>query len=209
MKNIPFLRSLIAAAAVAALPLASHAQVVSDTTSSGSGVIFGDEPLGQSFTAIASDLTSFDFDFLAYNPQFSNGPITISILNGAGTSGSVVESETFTLANGFSGYAGATFADPASLSVGDVYTAVITGVNNYYWGIGYAGQPSTYTGGVAYLAGTPQNQPYYHDYTELQFEATFGGGGSSVPDSTSTIGLLGIGLVAVALVRRRSTSTTA
>ena len=45
------------------------------------------EPLGQSFKAIDSTLTSFGFQFQTFNDSAPNTPITFSLLSGAGLGG--------------------------------------------------------------------------------------------------------------------------
>jgi len=200
---------LLAAAAALAFPFVAHAQTQIGITSGDAGSVIQNNTWAQSFTALSGGLSSFDFDLQTFNSGFTNNPITIDILQGAGTGGSLIGTETFSLADGFNGFAGATFATPLALTAGDVYTATINS-SGPYWGIGIA-DDSGFTGGMAYIDGSTQYQPYYHDYTETEFEATFGAAssGGSVPDNGSTAILFGAAILGLVAIRRRGAAKSA
>jgi hypothetical protein len=192
----------ILALAAIALPLVSKAQTIGNTTTEGTTQIYAAHP-SQSFTALDGGLSSFEFNIQAFNTQDANVPLTLTIEEGNGPGGSVVDSETFSLPDDFSGFAGITYSTPLDLTAGDMYTAVLT-TSNPYWGLGLANPASTtYNApdGYAFFGSSDQYQPYYHNYTETEFQATFGAT-SSAPDASGTAVLLGAALLALAGIRR-------
>jgi hypothetical protein len=201
MKNYIF-KFVFSAAAVVALPFVSRADlIVSVNGNGGAGIVSGSNP-GQSFTALSDQLLSFDFQLETFNPSFPNDPFTLQILQGDGLGGTVLASQTFTVPNNFNGYTGVTFTTPLSVVSGDIYTATLR-TDSVYFGITNSPN-STYDGGKAYFGSSPQYQPYYHDYTQFGFQATFADGSdSSVPDATSTLPLLTGVLVGLAALRRK------
>lgn len=187
-------------AVLGTLPLTAHAVLVeSQLTSNASVQIHFYEPIGQSFTALDNQLQGFEFQFTAINAHLTSAPITLSILDGAGTAGPVLASSTFSLPTGFFGFAGASFAQ--ALVTGHAYTAVLH-TDTAYWGIRVQ-QAATYAGGQAYYH--PLTGPNNFNWEDAAFRATFGhtAGPAPVPESAATLFLLSSGVAGLRLLRRR------
>lgn len=153
-------------------------------------------PIGQSFTAEDSSV-AIGFEFVAMNPSFGNDPLTMRLLSGDGTGGSLLASQTFTLsANGFFDV---DFSSVA-LSVGQVYTAVLEALNPR-WGVYVQHREDVYAGGRAYFAdingffGTGAD-------SDLTFRVTPTDSGGTVPEPTS-LAIVAAALGALATTRRR------
>lgn len=95
-----FMRALLAVVSVIAALTAGPA-MADLTVVSGSGqralqvAYFG--PLGQSFTATDTDLTSFGFEFETFNPDQANTALVFTLRDGAGLTGTVIATRTATL----------------------------------------------------------------------------------------------------------------
>jgi hypothetical protein len=148
------------------------ADVIIEPSSSTSGLnsqLYG--PLGQSFTADSSDISwigMFTSICGCQGDGYTPVEFQLSLLNGSGTSGSTVATETATAAWGLYGFLFFDFSG-TSLVVGDSYTAVLSqitpdpppmgaggalvyeGADNYSGGEAYWGSP--------YSIGPPQAQP--------------------------------------------------
>lgn len=182
---------ILGATLCCAMALASRADIVVDQAAlNGSYQILYYSPTGQSFTAASDQLISFDFYFRTFNPGFGNNPLTIDILDGDGLGGPVLASSTFSLADGFDGLAGATFN--LNVITGNVYTAVVS-TSSIYWGLG-ANTFDVYSGGQLYAGNSL-------GWGDVTFRATFAD--ASVPESGTTLLLVGGALSALALFRRR------
>lgn len=100
------------------------------------------QPLGQSFTAISSLVTSIGFNFRRFDPDMPVVPITISLYAGTGTSGALVAQRTFTLTSD-TGFTDVAF-DNTPVITGHVYTAALTSASTYQ-GVVYT--KNSYAGG--------------------------------------------------------------
>lgn len=89
------------------------------------------QPIGQSFTAIDSNLISIGFRLGQLNPSFPNDPIKLELYAGTGTGGTLIASRTLTLPIG-ADYSYFTDFDLTGtvLSVGAVYSAALSVVGN-------------------------------------------------------------------------------
>ena len=115
------------------------------------------QPIGQSFTAIDSSLLSIGFAFTVINPPSLNASITLDLLAGDGTGGTLVATRTFTLSDAD---ANSTYSPPASfydvdfsgtpLTIGAMYTALLSTTTDR-WGLIADGD--TYDGGQSYVSG--------------------------------------------------------
>jgi hypothetical protein len=147
-------QSIIALTMLAAASAVSAGPILQDQ-SNGIYQINYFEPIGQSFTA-EDAYVSFGFYFETINPSFPVDDITISLVSGDGSLGSVLAQSTFTLASGFVGFFDVDFSSVA-LNVGSQYTALLNvSGDSPYWGIrlstGYLGD--LYTGGHLVFGGT-------------------------------------------------------
>lgn len=156
----------IAAAALLGTALPAAAQTATDTLQVVSGptgargpqlMYFG--PLGQSFTAIDSTLTSFGFQFETFNAGSANAPITFSLVDGAGLGGASLYSTSFTLPTDLPARTGVfyDFAVPdLAVAIGEVYTAILSTTSNRV-GLALGPEYNIYTGaalgGDAYAGG--------------------------------------------------------
>jgi len=182
---------------VALLSARADIIVMSDPGNEGGAQIQYYSPIGQSFTAASDELLGFEFFFDTLNGKYTNPPITLSIRQGEGTSGAVLDSKTFSLPDNYQGWGGAAFA--LNLISGGLYTATLE-TSNPYWGIRLVPGSDTYTGGHAFINGTPLEG---QETTDLVFRATFAD--AHVPDVTSTAGVFLIGLLGLGAMRRRMT----
>jgi hypothetical protein len=146
-------QSIIALTMLAAASAVSAGPILQDQ-SNGIYQINYFEPIGQSFTA-EDAYVSFGFYFETINPSFPVDDITISLVSGDGSLGSILAQSTFTLASGFVGFHDVDFSSVA-LNVGSQYTALLSvSGDSPYWGIrlytGYA--QDYYTGGHVVFGG--------------------------------------------------------
>lgn len=183
--------------AAALLPARADVVIMSDPGNEGGAQIQYYIPIGQSFTAAGDVLLGFDFFFDTFNSKYANPPITLSIHEGAGTSGTVLDSKMFSLPDNYQGWGGAAFA--LDLISGGIYTATLE-TSNPYWGIRLVPGSDTYSGGNAFISGKPLEG---QETTDLVFRATFAD--AHVPEITSTAAVFLIGLLGLGAVRRRMT----
>lgn len=222
------IRMSIAAAALAGalLPAAAQAAdtltVVSGQTGARGVQLMAYGPLGQSFTAIDSNLRSFGFQFRTFNATAAVGPVTFQLLSGSGLTGSVVTTRTLTLPSTLPTNTGQFFdfdISGTTVTVGQQYTAVLSaGTTRYGVALGpeqniYTGQflgGDAYTGGQAFfspylgsLPFTATNDP--SSIYDLNFEVTgFNAVAGAVPEPAQwTLMTVAIGMAGGALRRRR------
>ncbi|MBX3484700.1 PEPxxWA-CTERM sorting domain-containing protein [Phenylobacterium sp.] len=124
---------LAAAGAVAAAAAAGAAQaaVIENTAGVFDASIAFYSPLGQTFTAIDTDLISIGFAYSNINPDSPNDPITLSLYAGEGVGGTLVASRVFTLPSVLPSTLDApviidTDFSGVSLTLGAVYTAALS-----------------------------------------------------------------------------------
>src|SRR5882724_4246360 len=85
-------------------------------------------PLGQTFTAEDSKISSIGFQVWANIDQYSSAQLTYELREGADPSGLLLASASFTLPTTFSGYADADFSS-VTLTVGQIYTVLLFASN--------------------------------------------------------------------------------
>lgn len=110
---------------------AAQAAVIENNAGVFDAAIAAFSPLGQTFTAIDTDLISIGFAYSNINPDSANDPITLSLYAGDGVGGTLVASRVFTLPSALP----STFDAPVvidtdfsgvSLTLGAVYTAALS-----------------------------------------------------------------------------------
>ena len=79
-------KAAIAAAAALSMPVAASAAetitIGSDVDTNRKVTVSFFDPIGQSFTAVTDDLTSFGFEFSTLNPAAANSALTFSLFAG-------------------------------------------------------------------------------------------------------------------------------
>ncbi|MBT2989418.1 MAG: hypothetical protein KME48_07480 [Candidatus Thiodiazotropha sp. (ex Ctena orbiculata)] len=110
------------------------------------------DPIGQSFIAEDLRLGSIAFAFSDMNPTLANLPVTMTLYEGAGFGGNVVNSVAQTLPAVLPGtYDTPQFIDfnfsGTDLTIGDTYTATVTTGSSYKVGVVYNGLSDAYLGG--------------------------------------------------------------
>jgi hypothetical protein len=88
-------------------------------------------PMGQTFTAEDSRISTIGFD--VWEGTFGGPPeaLTYNLLQGAGIGGDLLGSGSITLSNNFSGYADVNFSS-VTLTVGQVYTVLLSEPSDTY-----------------------------------------------------------------------------
>src|SRR4051812_8918609 len=106
--SFPLSKIALVTVGFAAALFSARADVVimSDPGNEGGAQIQYYIPIGQSFTAAGDELLGFDFFFDTFNSKYANPPITLSIHEGAGTGGTVLDSKTFSLPDNYQGWGG-------------------------------------------------------------------------------------------------------
>lgn len=184
-------RTMLAVAGLAA-SLSAQAGVIETTAVVDFNQVNYFEPLGQSFVAEDAAI-KFAFRYLPINTWFSNDPLEISLVAGAGTGGAVLATETFSLASNFDGFHDIDFSSVA-LTIGQSYTAVLrVPGDSPFWAI-YTSNNS-YTGGTAYQNGNPAGWDTIFRVTPVEQQ-------HEVPEPAS-LALAGLGLAAL-LARRKA-----
>ncbi|MEH6628955.1 MAG: PEP-CTERM sorting domain-containing protein [Motiliproteus sp.] len=176
------------------LPLQSTAGVISQESYTGITTIYAARPgIGQSFTAEDQNV-SIAFSFSQRNSGEANTPITLSLLEGEGFSGTLLGSVEFTIPdNLFISSAGFYDIDfrHIDLVVGSKYSAVLSVPSgSFRWGVSNL-PDDVYSGGV-YLSGGLLQSNY-----EAAFRIV-----PSVPEPSSFL-ILASGLLCFAGLRKR------
>ena len=158
------LKTAIAAAVAFSTPAAATAaEVITigsdvDTNRQVTVGFFG--PIGQSFTAVTDDLTSFGFEFSTLNPTAANTALTFSLFAGETLTGAALFTTTFTLPGEINSRNVQQFIDIALPNIavlrGSQYSAVVTASSDraaLLVGPGFIPQTGQFTGGDAFAGG--------------------------------------------------------
>lgn len=215
------------AAAGAFLSLAAvsaHAQdtlqVVSGPTGGRGAQILAFGPIGQSFTAIDTNLTSFGLQFQTFNSGSAAASVLFRLLAGDGLGGAQLYSRSLTLPSDLPARTGVFYdfdITGANVLLGQRYTAVVSSTTNRY-GValgpeyniftGAALGGDAYSGGQAYFGTTPFDNCANPSNCDLNFRVTGFNSTAAVPEaSTWAMMLVGFGLVG-ATTRRRTRRAT-
>lgn len=218
------MKSVLAAGVLAAMAFAVPASAATIQVVSGDGQrsfalgAFG-SPVGQSFTAIDTNLTSFGFQFKQYtasgNLAAPNLSYTWTLLNGAGLTGSAIASRTFTVPTTTSATT-PTWIDfditGTNVIAGQVYTAILTSQNmkfglvmgpNINLSNGQELSGDAYTGGRAYFTQEVYANCARTGNCDLNFRVTGTTAAGAVPEpATWAMMLAGFGALGFALRRR-------
>lgn len=214
MKSV-FAAGLLAAMAIAVPAQASTIQVISGDGQRAFALGFYGNTVGQSFTAIDSLLTSFGFQWKTFNATHANPAYTFTLREGAGLTGNVIATTSFTVPTTTSATV-PTWVDFAltggNVTVGGIYTAVITGANtrnglvmgpNINLNTGQEVSGDAYTGGRAYFTQAVYPNCAITGNCDLNFRVTGTTEAGAVPEPAAwALMLLGFGAVG-AVVRRR------
>jgi PEP-CTERM motif len=159
-------------------------------------------PVGQSFVAVDSALTSIGFGYNVINSGFPVTPITIDLYAGAGTGGSIIATRTFSLSNPNAVFD--TDFTGTALTIGQVYTAALSAAGSPFQGVHFSGS-DTFAAGQAFSPNLGVLQ-CGNGGCDLEFRVT-GTSGPSVPEpATWAMLLTGFGLAGAAM-RRKSRAT--
>lgn len=159
------------ALALAAVPAsAATLQVISGPTGQRAVTLEAFGPVGQSFTAFDTTISSVGFQFEALNPAAVNTPINLTLRSGSSLTGASLFSTSFTLPLTINGLT-ATWFDVAVpnwvVTTGQVYTLVMANTGGSFRNAVVLGpeiniQTGQVLGGDAYTGGTAlfTTQPY-------------------------------------------------
>jgi hypothetical protein len=138
---------------------ACHSDILIDPNSGGSGFSVNIKffaPTGQSFTADGANLVSIGMWTDTCNcPNDPPIQFQLTLLNGSGTSGTLVATRTATAPIGLSGFLDFDFTG-TTLAVGQTYTAVMTQISLTppdQTGTDIAGTSNVYSGGIGFISG--------------------------------------------------------
>ena len=226
------MRSILSPAAIAAGLLVASASPAAYTLSNdpygSAGVVSGDrfgaisyiQPVGQSFTAVGSTISSFGFQFEAVNTQYANDPITWTLRQGEGLAGAVIASTQFTIPGNTSATTPTWFdfaTGNVAVTAGQLYTAVLTTTASLRNGIIFGPDFNIYTGvplsGDEYAGGkligtVDPDAAGYCNRTggcDLSFRINALAAPAAVPEPASWAMMVGgFGLLGTALRRRRT-----
>jgi hypothetical protein len=183
-----------------AAPITTSAAVI-ENLSGGSGAAIGAyDPLGQSFTAIDTELVQIAFGFREMNPAAPNNPVTMTLYSGAGFGGPILGQVTSTLPAvlptspdyllfGFN-FVG------ISLAPGSVYTAAVSTTDGFKIGVAYSAFGNLYADGQPFSTG----DQIFGSEADLVFRVT-GRTPNGVPDA-SGLEIVGLALAGLAFMRR-------
>ena len=217
-------RFFLASALVFAAAPASAAtlQVISGPTGQRAATLEAFGPVGQSFTAFDSVISSVGFQFQALNPTAANTAINLTLRSGASLTGASLFSTSFTLPLSINGRT-STWFDVALpnlvVTTGQVYTFVLANSGGSFRNAVVLGpeiniNTGAILGGDAYTGGTAlfTTQPYQNfclnsGICDLNFRITATSPAGAVPEPTTWAMLVsGFGLAGFALrsAKRRS-----
>ncbi len=97
----------------------SYALIIEQNTNNGSLQVQDYEPLGQSFTATDTDIGYVGLNIEPYNQWFNDLTLTMSLYSDAGdfSPGALLTSNSFTLAEGYSGWLNLDVSTPLGSSM--------------------------------------------------------------------------------------------
>ncbi len=220
MNRIVFAGATALSVALASVPVsATTLQVVSGPTGQRAVTFPTFGPLGQSFTAFDSLISSIGFQFNALNPGAANSAFSLSLLSGTTLTGPALFTTSFTLPLSINDRT-ATWFDVAvpdwAVTTGQAYSLVLSNSSNRN-GIILGPEINIFTGqvlgGDAYTGGTAlfTSQPYQgfcqtSGLCDLNFRIT-AATPAAVPEPASWAMLIGGFALAGAAMRRRQTAT--
>lgn len=220
MKSAFVAAAMLAVAIPALAPAAATAAIIENTAGDRGATISFFDPLGQSFTAIDSRLTSIGFQFESLNPTAANDPLTLTLRAGEGLTGAVLATVTATLPASINDRT-PVFYDFAlgntAVTIGGKYTAVLTTSSSARNAVAFGPRstntaqplgPDAYLGGRAFFTGDPD--PYgfctSSGQCDLNFRVIGATPAGAVPEPASWAMLIGgFALTGGALRRRRAT----
>lgn len=219
MRRIFSTMAAFAALATALPAAAATLEVVSGPTGQRAVTLSAFDPLGQSFTAFDSRLTSIGFQFQSLNPTAANDPITLQLLSGETLTGSALFSTSFTIPNSINGRT-STWFDVAvnnwAVTTGQKYTLALSTTSSVRNAIVLGPEININTGvpvgGDAYAGGTAlfATQPYQgfcqtSGICDLNFRITAVTPAGAVPEpATWALMIGGFGAIGGAMRRRRT-----
>jgi hypothetical protein len=173
-------------------------------------------PVGQSFTAFDTNLSSVGFQFNALNPGTAGTPFTLSLLAGSTLSGAALYTTTFSLPTSINDRTATWFdVDISGWNVlaGEVYSFVLS-TTGYRNGIvlgpevnlntGQATSGDAYAGGTALFGTNPGYPQCTQGICDLNFRIT--ATTPAVPEPASWALMIGgLGLVGASLRRAKHT----
>lgn len=209
--------------ALAAVPAnAATLQIISGPTGQRAVTLEAFGPVGQSFTAFDSMISSIGFQFEALNPTAPNTAINLTLRSGSSLTGASLFSTSFTLPSSINGRT-PTWFDIAvpnwAVTTGQVYTLVMANTGGSFRNAIVLGpeidiNTGAVLGGDAYAGGTAlfTTQPYQNfcvnsGICDLNFRITATSPVGAVPEPASWAMLVsGFGLAGFALrsAKRRS-----
>ena len=213
--------SAVALTAAAIPAAATTLQVISGPTGQRAVTFPAFGPVGQSFTAFDSQISSVGFQFNALNPSAANSSFTLSLLAGSALSGPALFTTSFTLPTSINNLT-ATWFDVAlpnwAVTTSQSYTFALStssARNGIVLGPEININTGQVLGGDAYTGGTAlfTNQPYQgfcetSGICDLNFRIT--ASSPSVPEPASWALMIGgFGVVGAAMRRRRTAAAFA
>lgn len=172
-------------------------------------------PAGQSFTAIDSNLTSFGFQFTALNPDSPSVPFVFTLRDGAGLTGAIIATRTFTPPASINSRTPTWFdfdITGTTVNIGSIYTAVLTS-NSVRNGIvmgpniniqnGQELSGDAYAGGRAFFTTEVYPNCAQTGNCDLNFRVSGTSAVTAVPEPATWLSLiLGFGAIGGGLRRR-------
>ncbi|MHA6721878.1 PEPxxWA-CTERM sorting domain-containing protein [Sphingomonas sp. RS2018] len=214
------------AACAAACLLSSTAMATDTSVTGGTGQrslgLAGSAPLGQSFTAIDEQLTSFGFQFQILNAGVADSNVTFTLREGAGFDGAIVKQFTTTITGIATGRTPSWFdfgLTGTTLVSGRQYSAVLTGGSTRYGLVygpninlstGAALGPDAYAGGALLATGLTNNRACDSGICDANFRFSGVTAVAAVPEpATWGMAIIGFGAIGAAQRRRRRAIATA